>query len=182
MSTLTDQPTNPNFLSPLGFKFTINKTPNINYYVQAANIPSVALGSPDLLNPFVRIPIPGDQIQYGELNLSFKVDEDMKNYLEIYNWLIALGFPDAFTQYEAIASKNAGPISGLSNPLTGAGVYSDATLTVLSSAMNPIHQVTFIDCFPTTISDLNFNSIDSDVNYLTCQTTFRYRSFSITTL
>lgn len=182
MSTLTDQPTNPNFLSPLGFKFTINKTPNVNYYVQAANIPSITLGSPDIQNPFVRIPTAGDQLVFGELNLSFKVDEDMKNYMEIYNWLVGMGFPDSFTQYEGIASQKAGPISGKINPLTGAGVYSDATLTVLSSAMNPIHQVNYIDCFPVMISDLNFESTDGDVNYLTCETTFRYRKFEIITL
>ena len=34
MAITTTEPTNKNFLSPLGFKFVIQKTPNVNYFVQ----------------------------------------------------------------------------------------------------------------------------------------------------
>lgn len=182
MSTLTDQPTNKNFLSQIGFKFTINKTPNINYFVHRANLPGISLGSADIQTPFSRIPIAGDHLTFDDLTIEFKVDEDMKNYVELYNWILAIGFPDNFDQYKEIDNQRSGPISGNVNRMTGGGVYSDATLTILSSAMNPIHHITYNDCYPTSIGDLAFSAIDTDVQYLTCSATFRYRKFSITTL
>ena len=47
MATLT---TNKNFLSPVGFQFTIDrqKFPNIEYFCTGINLPSLALGSVDL--------------------------------------------------------------------------------------------------------------------------------------
>jgi hypothetical protein len=182
MATIDTQPINKNFLSQLGFKFVINKTPNINYFVQSINIPGITLGSSDLQTPLSRLPIAGDQLQFGEIDITFKVDEDMQNYLELYNWLIAIGFPDNFDQFKGIDKTRNGPISGLIDPMTGQGVYSDATLTILSSAMNPIHQVNYLDCYPLTIGDLQFNSMDTDVNYLTCQASFRCRKFEIISL
>lgn len=173
MSAINNQPTNNNFLSPLGFKFTIKKTPQTNYFVQSVNIPSISIGQIDIANPFIKFPIPSTQLQFGILGVQFKVDEDMKNYLEIYNWLIALGFPDSFDQYREIDN---------SAPMSGDGIYSDCTLTVLSSAMNPNMEVTFIDAYPISIADLAFDSRDPDVTYLETTATFAYRKFNITRL
>ena len=48
MSILDTQPTNKNFLSPLGFRFTIKKAPNLNFFVQSVNIPTLSLGTVDV--------------------------------------------------------------------------------------------------------------------------------------
>ena len=85
MAVLQDQPTNPQFLSPVGFNFNIRKLPNTNYFVQAANLPGVQLGETPLATPFHQIPTPGDRVTYGELAITFKVDENMENYIELYN-------------------------------------------------------------------------------------------------
>ena len=182
MSTLSNQPLDKNFLSQLGFNFIINKTPNVNYFVQSVNIPSINLGSSDIQTPFSKIPFAGDQLQFGDLDVTFRVDESMKNYLELYNWLIAIGFPDNFDQYKSIDKNRIGPITGSTNPMTGEGIYSDATLTILSSAMNPIHQITFLDCYPLSLGEMQFTSTDTDVNYIACQASFRYRKFQIISL
>lgn len=170
MTAISNQPANKSFLSPLGFKFTIKKTPHINYFVQAASLPSITLNRTDVPTPFIKIPVPGDHLDFGEFTLSYKVDEDLKNYLEIYNWMIALGFPDNFDQYRIPNSVDR---------MTGQGLISDGTLTILSSAMNPVHQVTFLDMFPTSISELEFTTTDSDINYLTSTVSFAYRKFDI---
>jgi len=170
MSALSNQPTNNNFLSPLGLRFTIKKTPLVNYFVQSANIPSVSIGRVDIPNPFIKFPLPGTQLQYNPLVLTFKVDEDLKNYMEIYNWLVAMGFPDDFEQYRQIASADV---------MSGEGVFSDCTLTVLSSAMNPNIEVIYIDAYPTALSDLSFDVREQDVNYIEATVTFSYRRFRI---
>jgi hypothetical protein len=170
MSVIDNQPTNPSFLSPLGFKLQIKKTPHINYFVQAALLPSVSLGTADAETPFIKIPFPGTKLTFGNLQVTFKVDENMQNYLEIYDWLKAVGFPDNFAQYSNIAGASLS---------SGDGVFSDITLIVMDSAMNPNMEITFYDCFPVDLSGLEFDSTSADVQYLTSTATFANRRFEV---
>mgnify|MGYP003339237622 CR=1 FL=1 len=170
MSALSNQPTNTNFLSPLGFKMTIKRSPHLNFFVQSATLPGVSIASADVDTPFTKIPYPGTRLTFGNFQVTFKIDEEMNNYLEIFNWLKAIGFPDNFDQYSTIANKGV---------MSGEGVFSDITLLVLSSAMNPIHEITFRDCFPVDLSALTFDSTSADVEYLTATVTFANRKFDI---
>ena len=105
MSVIDNTPANKNFLSPLNFRFQIKKAPHVNFFIQKVNIPSIALPNPTVSNPFVNIPYPGEHLRYGDLEISFKVDEDLQNYLEIHNWLVSLGKPENFDQYKQIQNR-----------------------------------------------------------------------------
>lgn len=180
MAATDNQPSNKNFLSPFGFKFSIKKTPNTNWFVQSINLPSIVLPRTDVSNPFVSIPLGGDHLQFGPLEVEFIVDEDLNNYSEIYDWLIGIGFPDDFTQHKAIAQKIPGKnVGGNVDIGSGTSILSDATLMILSSAMNPIIEINFVDLFPTSISDLSFNSQLSEVDYIKATASFAYRKFSL---
>ena len=170
---LTTQPQNNNFLSPLGFRFTLKRSPNVTFFCTDANIPSFDLGWATQYTPFVDVHRPGDKPVYGSFRLTFKVDEDMVNYLEVYNWMVALGFPENFAQYQPLA---AAP------PSSGKGVVSDGTLTILNSAQNPNIEVIFHDLFPVNISDVNFTTADTTVNYVTATVEFKYTLFNINKL
>jgi hypothetical protein len=98
------------------------------------------------------------------------LDEDMETYFEIYNWLIAIGFPEGFNQYRGLSTKNAGDPEQLT---------SDATLTILKSSMVPNIEVSFEDLFPTGISNIEFTATDTDVNYITATVSFKYRIFKV---
>ncbi len=173
MTAISNQPSNISFLSPLGFKFIIKKAPHVNFFVQSVNLPNVSLGEADIETPFSKIPFPGTKLTFGNLSVTFKVDEDMKNYLEMFNWMKELGFPDNFAQYQSIANRSI---------YTGDGVFSDITLLVTTSAMNPNIEVTFFDCFPIDLSELSFDSTSADVDYLTATITFANRRFDIKVL
>ena len=56
--------TNLNFLSPLGFRFILSRTPNIEYFCQVATLPTISMTEINQSNPFVAIPQPGDRIVY----------------------------------------------------------------------------------------------------------------------
>ena len=170
---LNDQPDNTQFLSPLGFNFMIKKLPNTNYFVQSVNVPSVQATDVVMPTPFTNIPTIGDRLNYSEFQLSFKVDEDMTNYIELYDWLLQLHFPEDFAQSKNIYQKQNN-VDFLAD-----GPYSDATLTVLNSAMNPNKEVIFEDCYPIALSDLQFSTTAASVDYIECQATFRYRMFRI---
>ena len=171
--SVINEPTNKNFLSPLGFGFSIKKLPTTNFFVTRAVIPGFSIGVVETTNPFVKIPIPGDKIQFGDLQVTFKIDEDMKNYIEIFNWIIALGFPENYGQYSNIKRKGK---------TTGEGIYSDASLTVLTSAMNPNIEFAFRNAFPYSITDVEFNTSSADVEYLEATVGFRYELFTITSI
>lgn len=173
MSAVDNTPANKNFLSPLNFKFQIKKAPHVNFFIQQVNIPSILLQSPEKGNPFVNIPFPGEHLKFGELKIVFKVDEDLKNYLEIHNWIRALGKPENFEQYKTIQDQ---PIA------SGEGIRSDISLMVLSSSKMANYEVVFVDAFPVTLSDLNFTTVDSDVNYITATASFRYVYYTITNI
>ena len=175
MAMTNTEPTNKNFLSPLGFKFSIKKTPNVNYFVQSIEMPSMQLGEASFPTPFKRMPVAGDHIEYGSLTFTFKVDEDLANYLEIYNWIKAIGFPDNFDQHKAVDPKYV-------RPYTGEGIYSDASLVILSSAMNPTNEVLFRDAFPVSLSNFSFDSRMMDVDYVEATAEFKFRTFDINPL
>jgi hypothetical protein len=173
MSAIDNTPSNRNFLSPLNFKFQIKKAPNVNFFIQKVNIPSIAMPNPQPNNPFVKTPIPGEHINFGELTITFKVDEDLQNYLEIYNWIVALGKPQNYDQFKTIQEK---PIT------SGDGIYSDISLIILSSTKMPNYEITFADAFPVELSQIIFNTTDTDVNYVEASTTFRYTYYNITNI
>ena len=170
MSAIDNTPSNKNFLSPLNFRFQIKKAPHINFFVQKVNIPEISIKTPVSTNPFVDIPYPGDHLEYGSLNITFKVDEDLQNYLELHNWLRAFGKPEDFSEYQELASINQ---------WTGDGIYSDISLLVLASTHMPNYDIVFADAFPTSLTGINFNTIDTDVRYIEASATFKYTYFTI---
>ena len=170
MSALDTTPANKNFLSPLGFKFSINRTPGVNYFVQQASIPGTSIGVANVTTPFVDLPFAGVRNTYNDLDITFRVDEELRNYREIFDWMVAISFPDDFVQHRAIAAAKPG---------TGRGVYSDAILTILNSARNPIIDVNFKNLFPYSLSDLKFDTTATDVNYIEVTASFKYQSFTL---
>ena len=162
-------PENNNFLSPLNFKFQLQRAPTVNFFIQSVNLPGFTLPDIDAQNPLIRIPIADDHLMYDELNISFKVDEDLQNYLEIHNWLRGLGKP-TFKEYADIANQ---AIYG------GKSLKSDITLEILSSAKRANYRVTFKDAFPISLGSILFNTTDEDVNYLQVDAKFRYTIYDI---
>ena len=110
------------------------------------------------------------------LNIQFLVDESMNNYLAIYNWIVALGFPQGYDQYVALINSDQ---RNLLNDL--ARNYSDATLEILDNNNKPIRNVHFVDVFPVSIESLTFHSTDQDVNYLVGNATFRFSYYEFVT-
>lgn len=168
-STITcPVPTNINPLSPNGFMFNIQKLPKIAFFCQSVNLPGITLGSPEFSNPFNIAPIPGETLTYDQLTVQFLVDENMENYQSIYNWIVALGFPESYDQYITFTNNDTTNYSELAKN------YSDATLQILTANNVNAKTVQFIDLFPIGIDSLQFAGTNNDVQYLIGNATFRY--------
>ena len=173
MSALTNTPTNRNFLSPLNFRLVLQKAPLLNFFLQSASIPGLTFaGNVSMPTPLLDIPIPGEKLVYTPLTVSFMVDEDMTNYLEIFNWMISLAAKDLqpFARYQAQTSIE---------PDVNSRDRSDIKLMILTSSKNPNIQVNFQDAFPTQLGELNFSTPASGVNYLESSVTFEYVKYEI---
>lgn len=165
---------NKNMLSPVGFSFHIKKLPEFNFFVQNVTLPGVSFPVIEQPTPFKAVPRYGDHLVYGELLVTFKVNEDLGNYIELYNWLVGLSFPDNFDQYKELAEEG--------KQLTGDGLESDSYLMVMSSAMNPIMRIDFEDIFPVSLSDLTMDSRDTNIDYIEATANFRFLRYTFTNL
>ena len=94
-SAFANQIQNRNFLSPVGFRFTLAKTPKVNFFCNSARIPEINLGVANQPTYLKDLDIPGDKLTYGDLTLRFLVDENLENYMAIHNWMTGLGFPES---------------------------------------------------------------------------------------
>lgn len=174
MSALDSTPSNRNFLSPLNFKFILKRAPHVNFFLQKVNLPQVTINrTPEYSNPLINIPLAGEFVTFSPLNITFKVDEDFQNYLEIFNWIKALGDYGRDGDYKKLQDASPGSEKGL---------VSDISLMVLSSTKMPNYDITFMDAFPTTISAMTFNTTDNDVSYIEATAEFRYTIFEITNI
>lgn len=145
-----------NFLSPINFVFKLSITPNTEYNVQHVTIPGMTLGVAQTPSPFVKIINPGN-IEYDPVEVTFKVGENMADYLEIFNWMVSLGHPDSLEQYRNITS--------------------DASLVILDSSKNPSINIRFTDCFPVGLSPIEMNTTLEDVQYVTARAAFKFQRF-----
>jgi hypothetical protein len=158
------------FLSPLGFKFQVKKLPTFVDYVQSVNFPNVMMGeTPGVLNPFQRINIPGEHMEFGQLSVTFKLDADMANYIEIFDWIKGLAKPDNFDQYRVLSQQPKG---------SGLGPQVDATLTILDSDLKANIEFYFSDIFPKELSGFKLDYTMEDVQYITADVQFSYNSFT----
>lgn len=155
-----------NYLSPLEFKILIKRLPNVEFFTQRAMIPSISttpIQQPTRFNPVFRTP---DVVSFSNLDLTFVVDEAMKNYMEIFNWIVSSAMTENHTRFDALASSQE-------------GLFSDISIVILNSKKNPNIEVTYTNCFPISLSDIQLNTTDPDVTYPEATVTFQYDTFDI---
>ena len=102
VSPFDKQIANRNYMSPVGFKLILTKTPKVDFLCQSANIPQISMGTAVQPSYLKDIPVPGDKVLYDDLTVSFLVDEKMENYLSIYKWMTGLGYPESLGQYDQL--------------------------------------------------------------------------------
>ena len=154
MTSLTYQPKNINPLADVQFKFDVAAIPKTSFFIQTVNLPGIALEGATITTPqlqnFTRHT---GIITYETLSVTFMIDEYLKNWQEVFEWM---------TGEE---SK-----------------YTSAVLTILSSSMNPTMEIHFKDIFPTSLSEVSFDSTTTDPVYQTATVSFNYTEYIIKNL
>lgn len=165
MATLT---TNTNFLSPVEFQLVLNRLPNVEFFIQSANIPGISSSGTERPSPFKTINEPSDKVTYDDFTVGVLCDEDMVAYREVSDWLVALTYPDNFQQY-----------ANLTPAPDGTGKKSDGSLVVLNSNKNANVTIKFTDLFPVSVSGLQLSTSESDLTPPVFEITFKYSNYTI---
>jgi len=176
-SIVQGTPDNVNFLGQNGFQLTLLRLPHVVYFTQRTELPSLDIPAAITSSPFSHLPKPGDRISWAPWTLTFKIDENLKNYYEIYHWIREIGHPVSLT--ETSTAVTAPWHLEAKGAARAAAFMTDGTLTILSSSKNPIASVIFKDMFPTALSGLNFELTAETVNYAEATVTFAYRMYEL---
>ena len=165
---------NRNYLSSVGFKFNLSKYPKVDFLSNSARIPELSLALATQPTYLKDIDIPGEKLTYGDFTLKFLVDENMENYMSIYNWLTGLGFPETTQDYVDLVK----PVTA--EPREDLNQFSDGKLHLLNSNFRTQTIVHFRDLFPISLTSLDFDVTLDDIQYFTAEVTFKYAVYFIT--
>jgi hypothetical protein len=158
-----EQPTNRNFLNPIGYLLKLEKFEGVDFFCQAANVPDVTMPTTEVASRFRSLPIiPGGGVTFGDFSVRFIVDENLKNYYSIHSWMRDCGNADQMPRTTAEDD-----------------IYTGGQLHIVTSAYNPAFVVEFRNLFPVALTNLQFDATISDVEYLTAEVTFKHQQFFI---
>ena len=166
------KPNELNQLNVVSFQTNFTRLPNVNFFCQKVNIPSVSIGLAQQMTPFSDLPVEGDKLVFDQMTMTFYVNEDLSNYMEIYNWLISMGFPDNHGQFDLKDS--------VVNVGSGQTIRSDMNIVLETNKSNPNYNVVFKDAFPVTLGSVELDAAATSLEPIVVDATFAYLgSFSI---
>ncbi len=157
-----EQPQNRNFLTPIGFRLDLELFSGVDFFCQSASIPDISMPFAEVNTPFRNIPIAGSGgVQFADLQLTFIIDEELKNYTSIHNWIRKYGLSESRTAEGTVDQ------------------YSHGLLYILTSHNNINHIIEFKNMFPVSLSGVPFDATVGDVDYLSANVTFKYEKYDI---
>jgi hypothetical protein len=152
---MTEKPIVPANVNPLysdKFKFIINEARNVEFFCFRANIPGLSLTPLQIDTPVNPHYVGGKKLYYQDLELSFRVNEDLANYKEIFNWMIGITGPQSTDQFKNFNAKRQNVSS------TKYNVWSDGTLFSLTNSSNPNIIINFKNLMPISLSGLEMDT------------------------
>lgn len=166
-------PCNTDILQSAKFIFSIPRLTSTQFFCQSANIPGISTEPKYQPTTFLDLAIPGDKIQFGQLDVEFLLDEELQSWNAISEWMRGIAFPENFEEY-----KNLKHLSRFSENVQFPQ-YADAELIVLSSTNKQTVKVQFKDLFPISLSGINFDVRLGSDTIMTASATFKYKRYDV---
>ena len=188
---LSRQPTVFDYSQQSQFKVFLPLFPTTEWFVVRANIPGVSLGQAVQTTPMVDMPLIGDKLTYDDFYVTFLVDEQLKNYIEMHDWLVNCGAPQNRSQFRG-KDRPAGipkrPQTQIYDLLLGnvdssdRDLYSNIDLFIMTSKNNPTVKIQMVEAFPISLTNIEYSHQESDVTYAECTATFAFSYFTISAI
>jgi len=155
-----------NYLSPTNFTISVQRMPHVEFFTQKLTVPSLTATPVGHETPLTQLYEVNDKITYGDLDLSFIIDENMNNYKEMLNWMEGIAAPETTKQNKDLGESKY-------------GFKSDIIATITNSHKNPNIRFVFRNCFPTSLGSVSLDVNVQDVAYATCSVNMRYDIFTM---
>ena len=188
---LMRQPTVFDYSQQSQFKVFLPLFPTTEWFVVRANVPGVSLGQAVQTTPMIDMPIIGDKLTYDDFYVTFLVDEQLKNYTEMHDWLINCAAPQMRSQFQG-KERPAGipqrPQTEIMDLILGnvkssdRDLYSNLDLFIMSSKNNPVVKIQMVEAFPISLTNIEYSHQESDVTYAECTATFAFSYFTISAI
>ena len=188
---LMRQPTVYDYSQQSQFKVFLPLFPTTEWFVVRANIPGVSLGQAVQTTPMLDMPIIGDKLTYDDFYVTFLVDEELKNYTEMHDWLINCAAPQKRSQFrgkerpDGIPKRPQTEIMDLvlgNVKQSDRDLYSNLDLFIMSSKNNPVVKIQMVEAFPISLTNIEYSHQESDVTYAECTATFAFSYFTISAI
>lgn len=174
---------NLNFLTPSQFVFTMQRLEGVAFTCQTANVPNISLQPSTQFARVKDTPVPGDTITFGDLLVTFLIDEDMKNFKALQDWMVQITADLDTNDYNAYINRQAEfPTARNATLKPIAPTMTDATMSITDSNNNVNIEVRFKDLFPTSLEAIQFDITDTTMPYLTASASFAFSYYEIVKL
>ena len=160
---------NTNFLQPAGFRLSIDRRnyPNLQYFVQGVDHPSVSVPMANAsYKRIVDVAQVGDKLEFSEVTFDVILDEEMKGYIEMYEWMQRLVETNYVTPYNRKSSAE----------LTS---EVDISLLILNSSNVQQRRISYKNAFPTNLGNIRMESTAADTTFITVPVTFKFTYFEV---
>lgn len=163
---MNDQP-NTNLAQPQQFSLLLAHFPQVTFNCTRVQFPGMQGGVVGVPTPFQPIHLSGTSIEHDPLVLTILLNEDFSSYYTLIKWVKARTISESYESYEK-------------QELSDAGIVSDGTIQLYTSANNPSAKATFTDMFPVSVSGFVLDSqIEGSPAPIVFQASFEYQTFSI---
>ena len=188
---LMRQPTVFDYSQQSQFKVFLPLFPTTEWFVVRANVPGVSLGQAVQTTPMIDMPIIGDKLTYDDFYVTFLVDEQLKNYTEMHDWLINCAAPEMRSQFQGKERPDGipkRPQTEIMDLILGnikesdRDLYSNLDLFIMSSKNNPVVKIQMVEAFPISLTNIEYSHQESDVTYAECTATFAFSYFTISAI
>lgn len=156
MSITVNKPHNTNYLQPTKFLLTFSEISDTVFFCQQVNLPGVTVNEVTQPSPHVSLYKPGTKITYSPLNINFLVNEELTAWTLIHDWMRSNSIDEKYRKTKV-----------------------DAVLTILSNMNNPKMRIKFHNVFPTTLTDVSFDTTLSAESHLSSSASFRFDYYDI---
>jgi hypothetical protein len=166
------------YVPPQNFYMVVDLLPTVTFNAQQIQIPTISGGEALLSNRFnpSKAFIPGDGIDFGNLDVTFLIDKEFRTYLSILQWMKGTYAPETTQQFKEY-TESRDNISGTKFSKT----MSNITVVATDAGNQPLIHWNFYNCFPVSLDGPQFDSTQPDINYLTSTVSFRHHYFTCQT-
>lgn len=143
-----------NLLHTNKFKLVLHDLPNLEFHVTEFTTPNITYTVSKLNYRQHYANVGNDKLDIGDINVSFKVDDDLNNYIELWNWLKGLGKPHTYEDRKRLNRELRVSDQQKNDHVVG----REASFFFLNNMSQPNVEMVLTDVIPTSLSGISMTT------------------------